>query len=426
MPSKALEVNIECSRVDVTVDQRYKVLEEVMGKYYCVREGLQTFLEEICHPYRNWEFILKEARAYALNYFHMLKSHSEGPEAARLYVDIFFQAIDSLQDDDTRANAADNLLLYIQKVLKEAGPDLPRFLPVLDYAFDRIRCYPKDIAFLFVKSFYQFNRLGELYSGSVPSGSDFGAVNAVLTEFYRYTYDYWLEQGDPLVWFEQESGAPLEETGLGEIFEPISHKRLKALRDELENIIRATDGSPEKILARLVALPGYGRIVSLYREVPQKLLKAGRVKEQGNHWKLIFLLHIMNLAGLSSIHEESLRDINRTLAWLIQHEDTRFIQQSLEKTFEILKTSAKKFPGTALNCVLNMGRGVYKTDESDLVDFFMDSVVSLGFQAPAIKGVGDDWQVSANAAHIQNIRAWLQVIELNPKWSKKLLSLIHI
>ena len=75
-----------------------------------------------------------------------------------------------------------------------------------------------------------------------------------------------------------------------------------------------------------------------------------------------------------------------------------------------------------------MGQGVYKTDESDLVDFFIDSVISLGFQAPEIKGVGEDWQIRANPAHIQNIRTWIQLIELNPKWSKRLLSslIIHL
>jgi pyruvate,orthophosphate dikinase len=46
MPSKALEVNIAYSRVDVTVDQRYEILQEVMGEYHGVRERLQTFLEE--------------------------------------------------------------------------------------------------------------------------------------------------------------------------------------------------------------------------------------------------------------------------------------------------------------------------------------------------------------------------------------------
>jgi glyceraldehyde 3-phosphate dehydrogenase len=107
MPSKALEVNIASSRVDVTVDQRYEILKEVMKKYYGVREGLQTFLEELCHPYKNWEFIVKEARAYALNYFHVLKTHPKGPEAARLYADIFFQAIDSSQDEQVGINEDD-------------------------------------------------------------------------------------------------------------------------------------------------------------------------------------------------------------------------------------------------------------------------------------------------------------------------------
>jgi pyruvate,orthophosphate dikinase len=75
-----------------------------------------------------------------------------------------------------------------------------------------------------------------------------------------------------------------------------------------------------------------------------------------------------------------------------------------------------------------MGKGVYKTDDSDLVNYFIDCVVDLGFQSPMIGGVGNDWQIKANTAHIQNIRTWLQLIELNPKWSTRLLSamIIHV
>ena len=89
MPSKALEVNIASSQVDVTIDQRYEILKEVMENYYGLKQGLETFLEEICHPYKNWGFIVKEARAYALNYFSVLKNHPKGPEAARLYAEAF-------------------------------------------------------------------------------------------------------------------------------------------------------------------------------------------------------------------------------------------------------------------------------------------------------------------------------------------------
>ena len=50
MPSKALEVNLACSRVDVTIREEYRVLQEVMARYPGVMEGLETFLKELCHP----------------------------------------------------------------------------------------------------------------------------------------------------------------------------------------------------------------------------------------------------------------------------------------------------------------------------------------------------------------------------------------
>ena len=426
MPSKALEANIASSRIDVTIDQRYKVLQEVMQSYYGVREKLHAFLEEICHPYKNWGFIVREAKTYALNYIPELRIHPKGPEAVKLYLDIFFQAIDSSRDEKIRINAADNLLLFIQRLIEGLNTELYRFLPVLDYGFDRIRGYPKETFFLFVKSCYQLSRLGKIYSQTVPPASRSTAINRLLIKYYRYTYEYWLGQGDPMIWFERDSGRSFEKEVLDDIFKPISSRQLKAYQERLEGIVRASDKEPGATLNRLLELQGYGQIVSAYSEIPQGLLAVERNKGRGNQEKLIFLLHMMNIAGLSSIHEEALREINRTLAWLIYHKDPPVIRQALEKTFAILKISAYRFPETALNCVLNLGQGVYKTDDSDLVDFFIDSVVSLGFQAPGIKGVGDDWQIRSNSTHIQNIRTWMRLIELNPKWSKKLLSSLII
>ena len=71
--------------------------------------------------------------------------------------------------------------------------------------------------------------------------------------------------------------------------------------------------------------------------------------------------------GDSIFREEALRDINRTVGWLIENESYRHIGDLIEKTFYILKTRTEQFPSTTLTCVLNMGQGVYKTDEIDLV-----------------------------------------------------------
>jgi len=428
MESKALEVNLACTRVDVTVDNRYEVLLAVMGEYYGVQLGLQTFLKELCHPYKNWQYIVKEARSYALNYFHVLKTHPKGPEAATLYFDIFFQAIDASQDDEVRADAADNLLLFAQYMIQDGGDTVLKWLPVLDYVFDKIREYPEEPFFLFVKSFYQLSKLGKLYGRILPPEFDCTALNRLLDRYLRFTYHYWLRQEDPLVWFENESGEPVRGEKLAEILGPISHRQLASCLNELEAALHPPNGTPQTSLDRLLQLPGYGQIVSDYEEMPKRVLHAASDRNQGKQWKLLSLLHIMNMTGLSPIHEETLRHINRTFADIIEQEAYPVIEQFLEKIFPTLKRSVRKFPATALNCVLNIGRGVYKTDESDLVDFFIEGVVSLGFQTPEIEGVGDDWQIRANSAHIQNIRTWLELIELNPKWSKKLISslIIHL
>ncbi len=426
MPSKALEVNIASTRVDVTIEKRYEVLNEVMEKYYGVRKGLQTFLEEICHPYKNWEFIVQEARAYSLNYFHVLKTHPKGPDAARLYVDIFFQAIDSSQIDQVRVDATDNLLFFIQRMIKNSGSELLKFSSVLTYTFDKIMGCSDETFFLFVKSFYQLNKIADSYWQAASPDFDFSAINRLLHRYFSYTYEYWLSHVDPLVGFEMSSGSPVTEKALAEIFEPVSHKQLRSYLESLKGIAGISSDGTRADLKYLIEFPGYGQIVSMYSEIPQKIMVIIGNNGQGNQWKLISLLQIMNNEGLATIHEETLRDINRTLTWLISHEDHKIIRRSLDKTFAMLKRSAGKFTGTVLSCVLNMGRGVYKTDESDLVDFFIDSVVSIGFQSPDIKGVGDDWQIKVNSAHIQNIRVWLELIELNPKWSKKLLSSLII
>ncbi|MFC1866974.1 PEP/pyruvate-binding domain-containing protein [Thermodesulfobacteriota bacterium] len=423
MPSKALEVNIECSRVDVTISDRYEILKEVMSKYHGIMEGLNTFLTELCHPYKNWQFILKEARGYCLDYYHLIKSHPKGPDATKLYIDIFMDAISTSPDKDVRSNGADNLLIFIQKIIKGSGDELPRFLTAINYGFDRIGCLENEKFFLLVRSFYQINSLAKEFIKNAPPGSDLLSINSLLIRYFQSVYSCWIEEEDPLSWFNKEvNHSGVKSKRFKEIFQPISHRQLKAYQDELESAVNENDGNQKTFFDRVTLLPGYRQIADIYREIPKKLQKAGEESDRGSYSKLIFLLHIMNIAGLSSIHEETLRDINRTLTWLIGNEHPRDLEQLIQKTFAILRGSVRKYPGTALNCIQNMGKAIYKTDESDLVDFFLDSVIDLGFQTPDLKGVGENWQARVNSAHIQNIRTWMEVIELNPTWSKKLIS----
>jgi pyruvate,orthophosphate dikinase len=74
--SKALEINLADYHVDVAIDEKYATLQEVLSKYYGLMEGLNTLLKELCHPYKNWRFIVSETRKYSLEYFHLIKNQS--------------------------------------------------------------------------------------------------------------------------------------------------------------------------------------------------------------------------------------------------------------------------------------------------------------------------------------------------------------
>lgn len=427
--SKALEVNIADYHIDVTIDAKYSVLQEVMSKYYGLMDGLNTFLKELSHPYRNWKFIIQEARSYSLDYFYLLKNHPKGHEAAALFVNIFTTAIKSSDEKDTKADGADNLLLFLQKIIKDSGPDIKRFVPVINDSFDHIRNYNDEIFFLFIKSFYQIKKPAkDLLTYSSKINISYKPINLLLLKYFKHSYSYWLNEEDPHIWFEKQADLIDQGLNLKEIFNGISHNQIKQWNLDLDDIALEKEIDSEELLKSLLQMPGYKEIVEIYRQIPHKLLQEGIKACEGNRWKLLFLFHIMNTSGLSMIHEEALRDINRTVGWLIENEKYYNIDKLIDKTFSILKTRTSKFPAVVLNCVLNMGKGVYKTDEIDLVNLFIDSTIDLGFQAPMIEGVGNDWQIKVNSTHISNIRTWLELIELNPKWSANFLSclIIHL
>ena len=425
--SKALEANLASTHVDVAIDGRYECIQAVMSRYYGLMEAVNIFLRELSHPYRNWQFIVEEARGYALDYFHLFQSHHRGVEAAEAMVGVFINVIEADVDEGVRTDAVDNLLLYLQQIIGDSRDRLTDFLPVLNSAFDWIHECPDDRFFLFVKSFYPIKRMLQLLG---DRGSevidDYTVANRLLIRTFNVTYDFWHNVKDPWGSFQAATGQIRDPEPIRDCFSEISHDVLYNLKNHLNQIENLPEGDSRSVFDQLLALTDFGAIVERYRKMPQMLLEAGGKGGQGNQWKVIFLFHIMSISGLKLIHEEALRDINRTVGWLIENASYRHIGDLIEKTFFILESQVERYPATTLTCVLNMGRAVYQTDEIDLINFFIDRMVELGFQTPMLGGVGNDWQIQVNSAHLQNIRTWLELIECKPGLSSRLLSSLII
>lgn len=312
--SQALEANIASYHVDVTIDAKYAPLQEVMSRYFGLTESLNTFLKELCHPYRNWLFIVQEARGFSLDYFHLLKQHPKGPEVAGIFMDVFFSAVEANTHQQVSSDAIDNLLLYLQTVLKGAAEEMPRFAPVVNTCFERIGNFSEEDFTLFIRSYYQISKIARALlqnNGHDPAGC--AAVNQLLIKYYRRTYAYWLSEADPLEWLISETGESDLANDLARLLDGVVHADIRREQETLEDIAGQAKTTDPATLERLLGLKTYNQIVEQYRAIPQALLKAGAEEINGNYWRVIFLFHMMNMPGLSMIHEENLRDINRTL-----------------------------------------------------------------------------------------------------------------
>lgn len=427
--SKALEINLAQTQVDVTIDPRYLCLQEVMADYYGLTVRLEALLKEVSHPFKNWQVIVDGTRTFALDYFHLFKPHPQGPQAVQRLIEIFEAALAADTDPAVKVDAADNLVLFLKTIAQTADDKLVRFQTTINQAFILIASQPDELFQLFIRSFFSLKRLAkELDAALGARGDDFSAINRVLVRALRTTYAYWLSETDPLNAFLDEAGRKANDSGLEEIFQPISHTTLRASERRLNEIEGQGDPASRKMLQSLLEMDDHHQLVAAYRQVPQKLLESSNRIDRGNRRKVIFQFQAMTISGLAIIHEDTLRDINRTLSWLIANQSSLYVHNLMEKTFSILKTSARRYPITALACIDNMGQGIFGTHDQELINEFIDGTIDLGFQSPMIQGVGDDWQIRANQAHIQNIRTWLKLAQLGPKQATRLISnlIIHL
>ncbi len=427
MKSTALEVNLSDTKVDVIIDSKYQIFLDIVSSYVGILNRMNIFLEELSHPYKNWEFIVSEARHLCLHYFYLYRQHPDGERALTLFVDIFLESFESDASLKIKTGAADNLMLFLQHIVKESDQDLDRFLAIIEKALLKIESYKDKDFYFFVRSYYQPDKIAENILGRINKDAQiFKSLNRFLVKFYECTFSYWLKQEDPISWIGMSMDVNQLNKGLQDILKQVSHKRILTWRKEFEDIIQTLDQKPQNATQKLTRLPGYQNFVSRIWSVPQKIIAETGDDLEGFHLKLTFLFYIINIPGLSTIHIQALREINTTLTHLIGDNDFKKDINIINQAFLLLKEHKGKYPETVLDCVHKIGEAVYKTSKIELINHFIDKTIDHGFEFPMIVGTGEDWQIKSNSAHVKNIRVFLELIGRHPKKSRRLLSALII
>ncbi|MEW6002401.1 MAG: PEP/pyruvate-binding domain-containing protein [Nitrospirota bacterium] len=408
----------------VDIPLKYEVLREVVKDYPGLLSSAEPLLDELNRHPKNWGFIIKEMRSYALKNFYLHDHHEKGMEAIGIIVNVFLDAI-NFPHLPVQQAAIDSLLFYLEKILIDGDNDLSKYEPMLQDCFARLHGL-KDRQFLFlITNPHQLKKLGQIILERIPKDFDLERLNNLLFRSLLTTYEYWLKEDDPVTWLKHltDDLKDGEKDELERLFYPLSHRNLRDLKIQLNSLKECKDQCSR--LGELLKLPSYTQLVRFYNDLIGKLTQLGGV-QKGLKLKRTYLLKILETEGLSGIHESTLRELSRALSSLIKMEEPEQIKILLPETLDVLRKSLISYPETSLSCIQGIGNEIFNSGISDLVEWYLEKIISLGFQYPKIEGVTNEWQVKSNQAHLRNIRLWLELIENNPKWSKSLISALII
>lgn len=444
--SDALKANLLETSGKVVIDPELLLLLEVVDEYKGLYSNLEKLLYEVCHPFRNWKLVLPQLRSFALKNIHRYRVHSRGPECFSLFSRLFFEAIqDTHRDTNLLAHAIGAKMVWLDKFISGIQPEfLENLAPQLNATIDTLTAFEKDESQLLMQFVHGQHPVGKVAKRLLLEVErngvefDFQPLAKLLRAVLRHNYVYWLKEDDPLPWFLKRCSLSAKDFHFSLLFQEISHHAFGEHLNQLQNLKLEAD--PKRCLQEMLLLPDHIDIVKNYREIPNTLIVAGEglAKAEGNgdvpssHFtenrKLLFLFKIMDTRGLYLIHEETLREINRSLVQLIRQQSFEEIEEFLLTTFELLKLNVRKYPHTSLQCIQVLGAEVFDRGNSRMVEAFLWGVVRFGFQHASVVGVDENWQPLANPAHLANIRVWLHLIMREPKWCSTLFSalIIHL
>jgi len=426
--SSALKVNLERTAATIEIPAQYSPLMKVVENHYGLRKKTSELLTELNHPFVNWEYVLKELKSVSIGDFYIYNNHPDGLTAHSIIMSIYFNIIRSSSDKDVKDNAIHYLFDYIDTIFTQSNEFLPRNLSLFSDFVKSLADFVDEDAVLFKKcSSYMKRIIRSITEGNLDIQTPL--LDDLVYKGFKITYQFWLTQPDPAGWLETGGGETEESLNTyKQLIQPLSHEHLNDFIAQLETLRCGNKKEKADKIKSYLDMPDYFQIVNGYLLAADQLEKSSVYQGRQHLVKLRFLFNVMDVPSLADIHAGALREINHSLKMVFQEEKKENLNDFVRRIFSFLKRNKVQyeFSVAIFDCITTTAREVFAQNNHSLADTFINELVAYGFQYPEIKGSNEEWQVKVNPAHIINIRSWLEIIGMKPRWTKKLISALII
>jgi pyruvate,orthophosphate dikinase len=411
---------------DIKIPERHLPLLELVKDTYGTYKRTREFLEKFHSADLPPGSVTEELRRISLEDFYTYNFNDEGRRALDIQVEIYTELISRETTAAAKEKSIGYFLEYLQKILADSGEHLPRNIPLVLRALHFLQGMPPEEAGLMKKNTRDLKSILRFFiDHGIPAPAE--NLSELYDRVFQASFGYWLDQPDPQEFLEFEGQAEALAHYLT-LVAPISHAHLRRLRDRLDEPSRRRNPTGWGDLALYLELPDYHQIINGYLRVAHELEQSPFYEGRQHSVSLDFLFKIITLPGLQDIHREALNEINGSLGRAFVEKSVPELEQFIKRIFQMFKESlaGARYPDIMMNLINTAAREIFQLNHHALANELVEQVILFGFQSPEIQGTTADWEVKFNALHVKNIRSWLEIIALKPRWTKQLLSALVI
>jgi pyruvate,orthophosphate dikinase len=399
--SQALASNLAITQVrQIVLPPDSLWLLSCSDSYYGIQQRTKQFLEELHHPFANLDSALELMRQSILGDLWFYVQLPESERALKLIIAMLRDIAARAEDEGTQQKALAEYLGFISALAEQAkaGRD------ILEYSLDVLEAWYGESPGLFIPVTGQCYKTLLRLSEKLERPDE---IISLLRSVFGASLRLWKDTAQIGAWQAKYADivsldrAYLDKA-LGGKFYAENLKRLKKVQS----------------LEEFASIPSFSDIASRHRDL---LTEFPKLTE-----KIHYIFYLLSLPTMASLSDHLLWDLNRLLADLHNSLSPREINTMLDSVFENLAEFRDVHSSIVLDCVLTIGKAVLDPREPELGKRCLRKIIDLGFIGPGEIRINRDWQIISNKNHIKNIRAWLELIGLDPLFCKDLLAALII
>lgn len=401
LKSDALTANLRETRtgkIEIPADQQKFI--DLSSAYYSIHNRAAECITEFNHPYSNSGFVIGHLRNICLGDFWFYDKHAASEFAWKQILGFYEELLNRSLAPGLSSDIVHTLLELAEKLLQSENNNEASLKGLIELLDTALKLHPS--ALIQNSTFLQ-----RVFCNAVWPESIALPAHDIIRKTLISNAEYWRKNTNIEQWLAERR----------KLFSALSREKLSQIGQEyftkIIEQIHAADSA-----RGLLEVPGFNDISLYIRQLHHGFERF--------HEKFYYLLYLLHLEGMQNQKELLLRDFNNLLRNIKNELSSDEVFGFLDNIFRLFNDLKASNPGTVLDCILTLGKEIFRTENDYHISHFEKLLLRFGFIAPGVVYISDDWQLTVNEYHIKNIRVWMELIEYSPLTFRDLLSSLII